>query len=66
VGTFTSPGFTANITTIIGGGGNIDTSITTLASGNLSVQYTYVPIPEPGALALLALGGAVMLLRKRR
>jgi hypothetical protein len=66
VGTFTAPGFTANITQIIGGGGNIDTSISTLATGSVSVQYTYVPIPEPGSLTLLVLGGAAMLLRKRR
>jgi hypothetical protein len=66
VGNFTSPSFTANITTIIGGGGNAVADITTLASGTVQVQYTYEPIPEPGSLALLVLGGATMLLRRRR
>jgi hypothetical protein len=66
VGTFSLPGFTQTQELIAGGGGNIIASLSTLAGATVEVQYTYTPVPEPGSFALLALGGALMLLRKRR
>jgi hypothetical protein len=65
-GTFTLPGFTQTQLLIVGGGGNITATLSTIAGAAVQVQYTYIPIPEPSSLALLALGGAVILLRKRR
>jgi hypothetical protein len=64
VGTFTLPAYTQTQELIAGGGGNIIASLNTIAGATVQVQYTY--IPEPGSLALLGLGAAVMLLRKRR
>jgi hypothetical protein len=63
-GTFTLPAYTQTQELIAGGGGNIIAVLNTVAGATVEVCYTY--IPEPGSLALLALGGAVMLLRKRR
>jgi hypothetical protein len=65
-GTFTLPGATQTQELIGGGGGNILALLNTVAGATVQVQYTYVPVPEPGSFVLLALGGAVMLLRKRR
>jgi hypothetical protein len=66
VGPFTLPGFTQTQELIAGGGGNIIASLNTVAGATVQVQYNYIPVPEPGSLALLALGVVVMLLRKRR
>jgi len=63
-GTMSLPGITQSTEIITGGGGNIVASLNTLSGATVWVTYTY--IPEPGSLALLALGGVVMLLRKRR
>ena len=66
VGTFTLPGVTQTQELISGGGGNIIASLSTVAGATVKVQYNYILVPEPGSFVLLALGGAVMLLRKRR
>jgi len=65
-GTFTLPGFTQTQELIAGGGGNIIAVLSTTAGASVQVQYNFIPVPEPSSLVLLALGGSVMLLRKRR
>ncbi len=35
-------------------------------SGNLSVTYTYTPVPEPAGAALLGMGAALLLWQRRR
>jgi len=66
-GTFLMPSFTQVQNSFAGGGGKIVPSLVTMASGTIQVQYTYIAsIPEPAALSLLAMGGAMWLLRKRR
>ena len=65
-GTLNLPGVTQSQELIAGGGGNITAILNTVAGATVEVQYTYSAVPEPGSLVLLALGGAVMLLRRRR
>lgn len=66
-GTFSLPSFTQVQNLITGGGGKISPSLVTTASGSVRVEYTFITaVPEPASLSLLVLGGAMLLLRKRR
>jgi hypothetical protein len=58
VGQFGYDFTTEILTTILGGGGNIDTSIDTIAGAKLTVTYDYdVPsVPEPALTGLFGLG----------
>lgn len=47
------------------GGGNLITQFATSAGANFEIVYTYTPVPTPGALALLGLGGIVAGRRRR-
>jgi len=58
------PAYTLTDERITGGGGNIIAAMNTVAGATVKVTYYY--IPEPGSVALLALGGVVLLLRRRR
>jgi len=77
---FSIPGPTGSVwastlsgTTIIGGGGNITSALTTTAGGTVTIVYRYtlpsVGTPEPGSVALLVsagIGGMGVFLRRRR
>jgi hypothetical protein len=54
---FTLATVTGTITS--GGGGNVRTTLSTIAGGVLNVTYTYTPtiVPEPASMTLIALGG---------
>lgn len=58
------PAYTLTDQRILGQGGNVAAVLNTIAGATVSVTYYY--IPEPGSVALLGLGGAVLLLRRRR
>jgi hypothetical protein len=47
------------------GAGNLITQFATFAGASVEVCYTYEPIPAPGALAVLGLGGLVVGRRRR-
>ena len=66
---FTGPGtidlgFSATGSSTGTGAGNLITSFSTKAAGQVEVVYEYTTIPEPATMGLLALGG--LLLRRKR
>jgi hypothetical protein len=65
-GALTLHGFTQTQQLMSGGWGNIAATVITTAGASVEVQYSYVSVPEPGTLTLLMLGGALMVLRRRR
>jgi hypothetical protein len=60
------PGTAHGTYQIVGGNGNIVPSLNKVCGATVQVQYTYAPVPEPSAAALLALGAATLLWRRRR
>lgn len=58
---------------VLGGGGNVDASVSTFAGANLTVDYNYTVAPtgpvgvsEPGSMAILALGLAGVAVRRKK
>jgi hypothetical protein len=49
---------------IDGGGGKIDVALATTAGATITLQYFDAQVPEPSALALLALGACLLPLRR--
>lgn len=47
--------------------GNIDASLSSQSSANIEIDYQYTPsVPEPATLGLVAVGGSLAMLRRRR
>lgn len=65
-GSINIPVFTLSTFSFSGGGGNLSASQNTVATATASVYYTYTPVPEPGSLVLFGMGGAMVLLARRR
>ena len=51
---------------LISGAGNIISAFQTSAGAEVTVTYTFEPVPEPSSTALLGLGGLALILRRRR
>ena len=54
-GTFSLNAVSENTLSIIGGGGNISSSQTTVAGTGARIEYTYTAVPEPGSVMLFSL-----------
>lgn len=52
--------------TLLGGGGNIDSTQRTEATVGAAIIYTYTPVPEPSAAVLGAAACGLFLVRRRR
>lgn len=65
-GNFTVSASTFTQTLLANTGGNTSAAQVTDASLTGTVTYNYVPVPEPTSLALVGLGSAALLFRRRR
>jgi hypothetical protein len=65
-GTITLPASTLTTSVMENSGGNYTVQQVTRAELTATVTYDYTAVPEPGSLALLGLGGLMVLLVKRR
>lgn len=65
VGNLSLDASTFTETALFNSGGNTDASQVTFASATGTVKYSY-RVPEPAALALLLLGGMLVIARRRR